>query len=68
MADDALNELEARVSTLLLDHKGGLTAEEISRYLGVGQGYIYTVLRTLLEDGWVTRVKGAWKLAKETTP
>jgi DNA-binding MarR family transcriptional regulator len=67
VADEGLNELEDRVSTLLQDHKGGLTVGEISEHLGVDQGYIYTVLRTLLEDGWLTRVQGVWKLAGETT-
>jgi predicted transcriptional regulator len=67
MADIDLNELEARVSTLLQDNKGGLTVEEISKRLGVAQAHIHTVLRTLLGDGSVAVAKGVWKLAGETT-
>ena len=67
MADEGLNELEARVSTLLQDNKGGLTVEEISKRLGVPQVYIRTVLRTLLQDGSVAGEKGIWKLAGKTT-
>jgi len=67
MADEGLNELEARVSTLLQDNKGSLTVEEISKRLGVPQVYIRTVLRTLLQDGSVAAEKGVWKLAGKTT-
>jgi len=66
MNDIDLNELEARVSTLLQDNKGGLTVEVISRNLGVPQAYIHTVLRTLLGDGCVAESNGIWKLVGET--
>lgn len=67
MADIDLNELEAKVSNLLQDNKGGLTVEEISKRLGVAQAFIHTVLRTLLKDGCIAETNGVWRLVGETT-
>jgi DNA-binding IscR family transcriptional regulator len=59
--------LEIRVMKRLQDLKGGQTAEELQKHLGVTQALMLTVLHKLRNEGYVTVKSGVWTMIREET-
>ena len=58
---------EARVYVTLISH-GPLSAKEVSIYSNVPYSKIYTILKKLVDKGWVTRIEGSPTLYSSVSP